>query len=59
MVYTKRSPAPLILGIIFLLIAVTLQMGLQEGLVEYLNIGKTTAEMTGDGREIHPRCTWS
>lgn len=45
MVYTKRSPAPLILGIIFLLIAVTLQMGFQEGLVEYLKIAKHVPEM--------------
>lgn len=45
MVYTKKNPAPLILGVVFLLIAVTLQMGLQAGLVEYLGIGKKTAEM--------------
>ena len=45
MVYTKKSPAPLILGAIFLLIAVTLQMGLQEGLIEYLSIGKHVPEM--------------
>jgi len=45
MVYTQKNPAPLILGVIFLLIAVTLQMGLQEGLVGYLDIGKKTAEM--------------
>jgi len=45
MVYTQKNPAPLILGVIFLLIAVTLQMGLQEGLVEYLGLGKKTAEM--------------
>lgn len=45
MVYTKKNPAPLILGVVFLLIAVTLQMGLQAGLVEYLDIGKKTAEM--------------
>jgi len=45
MVYTKRNPAPLILGGIFLLIAVTLQMGLQEGLIAYLKIDKHVPEM--------------
>ncbi|MEN8176405.1 MAG: putative sulfate exporter family transporter [Pseudomonadota bacterium] len=45
MVYTKKHPAPLILGIIFLVVAVTLQMGLQEGLIEYLKIGKQVPEM--------------
>jgi uncharacterized integral membrane protein (TIGR00698 family) len=45
MVYTKKHPAPLILGAIFLLVAITLQMGLQGGLVEYLHIDKHVSEM--------------
>jgi len=45
MVYTKKHPAPLILGILFILIAVTLQWGIQDGLVEYLHIGKHVPEM--------------
>lgn len=45
MVYTKKHPAPLILGAIFILIAVTLQMGVQDGLVKYLAIDKHVSEM--------------
>jgi hypothetical protein len=47
MVYTHKHPALLIMGILFLLIGATTHIGLQDGLVEYLQITKYHGEMTG------------
>ena len=47
MVYTKKHPALLIMGILFLIIGATTQFGLQDGLIEYLNLKKYVGEMTG------------
>jgi len=47
MVYTKKHPALLILGIIFLIIAITTYFGLQDGLIGYLKLKKYTGEMFG------------
>lgn len=45
MVYTKRSPALLIMGILFLLVGISVQFGLQSGLMKYLSIDKHMTEM--------------
>ena len=47
MVYTKKSPALLIMGIMLLAIGATISMGLQDGLIDYLSIPKKIGEMTG------------
>ena len=47
MVYTKKHPALLIMGILFFLIGLTTQLGLQDGLIQYLGLTKYIGEMTG------------
>ncbi len=46
MVYTKKSPALLIMGIILLAIGATVSLGLQDGLIKYLHTSKHIGEMT-------------
>jgi len=46
MVYTKKHPALLMMGIIMLLIGVLTSYGLMEGVITYLNIDKQRGEMT-------------
>jgi len=45
MVYTKRSPALLIMGIIMLAIWYFTQSGAMDGIIAYLKVGKLTNEM--------------
>ncbi len=47
MVYTKKHPALLVMGILFLVIGATAQFGLQDGLIQYLHLKKYVGEMTG------------
>jgi hypothetical protein len=46
MVYTQRSPALLIMGLIMLAIGASVSLGLQGGVIEYLKIDKMGWEMT-------------
>lgn len=47
MVYTKKHPALLIMGILFFAIGATTYFGLQDGLIEYMKLKKYVGEMTG------------
>ncbi|MCB1763700.1 MAG: putative sulfate exporter family transporter [Gammaproteobacteria bacterium] len=47
MVYTKKHPALLIMGVLFLVIGMSTQFGLQDGLIAYLNLKSYLGEMTG------------
>ncbi len=47
MVYTKKSPALLVIGILFLVIGLTTQFGMQDGLIQYLHLKKYVGEMIG------------
>jgi uncharacterized membrane protein YadS len=46
MVYTQRSPALLVMGVIMLAIGASVSLGLQDGVIKYLGIGKMVSEMT-------------
>ncbi len=46
MVYTQRSPALLIMGLVMLAIGASTSLGLQSGVIEYLKIDKMAWEMT-------------
>ncbi|MBE9558346.1 MAG: putative sulfate exporter family transporter [Proteobacteria bacterium] len=45
MVYTKKHPALLIMGVLMVALAVATNAGYLDGLVDYLNIGKKTGEI--------------
>lgn len=47
MVYTKKHPALLIMGVLLVALAAATDAGLLDGLVDYLKIGKKTGEITG------------
>ncbi len=47
MVYTKKHPALLIMGVLLVALAVATNAGMLDGLVDYLKIGKKTGEITG------------
>lgn len=46
MVYTQRSPALLVMGLIMLAIGASVSLGLQDGIIKYLGIDKIVWEMT-------------
>jgi len=46
MVYTQRSPALLIMGLVMLAIGASVSLGLQDGVIQYLKIEKMVGEMT-------------
>jgi len=46
MVYTQRSPALLVMGLIMLAIGASVSLGLQDGIIKYLAIDKIVWEMT-------------
>lgn len=46
MVYTKKHPALLIIGVLLLLLGGLTSAGLLDGLISYLSIGKKTGEIT-------------
>lgn len=47
MVYTKKHPALLVMGVLLVALAAATDAGLLDGLVDYLKIGKKTGEITG------------
>jgi hypothetical protein len=49
MVYTKKHPALLIMGVIFIVIAFMATSDATSGLIGYLKIKKYIGEMTGMG----------
>ena len=49
MVYTKKHPALLIMGIIFVAIAYLAESGGMSGMIDYLKAGKYAGEMVGMG----------
>jgi len=49
MIYTKKHPALLIMGIIFIAIAILADSGAMAGFIDYLRTGKHTGEMIGMG----------
>ncbi|MFZ0791030.1 MAG: putative sulfate exporter family transporter [Chromatiaceae bacterium] len=46
MVYTQRSPALLVMGLIMLAIGASVSLGLQDGIIKYLGSDKLVWEMT-------------
>ena len=49
MVYTQKSPALLIMGLVMLAIGVSASLGWQDGVIEYLNLKKEAWEMVPFG----------
>lgn len=47
MVYTKKHPALLVMGVLLVALAAATAAGLLDGLVDYLKIGKKTGEIIG------------
>jgi hypothetical protein len=47
LVYTKKHPALLVMGVLLVALAVATSAGMLDGLVDYLKIGKKTGEITG------------
>ena len=49
MVYTRKHPGLLVIGLIFFAIAILVSTGAMDGLIGYLKAGKYAGEMTGMG----------